>query len=51
MLGHVLLVRKIPVCWWHLEFWETVLLVIYIVEHAPHVGWLFDFFDGFMFET
>ena len=51
MLGHVLLVRKIPVCWQHLEFWETVLLVICIVEHAPHVGWLFDCFDGFMFET
>ena len=46
-------------CYWfakfryagHLEFWETVLLVICIVEHAPHVGWLFDCFDGFMFET
>ena len=27
------------------------MLVLCIVEHAPHVGWVFDCFDDFMFET
>ena len=35
----------------HLEFWETVYMVICIVEHVPHVGWMFDCCDGFMLET
>ena len=35
----------------HLEFWETVYMVICIVEHVPHVGWMFDCCDDFMLET
>ena len=35
----VSMVRKIPVCWRHLAFWETSSSVSYIVELTQHVGW------------
>ena len=35
------MVRKIPVCWRHLAFWETSSLsVSYIVEFMQHGDWL-----------
>ena len=33
------MVRKIPVCWRHLAFWEISLSVSHIVEITQHVGW------------
>ena len=34
------MVRKIPVCWRHLAFWETSSSVSYIVEFMQHGDWL-----------